>query len=127
MPGIECGNPQPKIELRRVASLDDDHISVGLEAHISQNRWLLAHVAIPGLLNPTGWLPAVRPPCRHFRFVYGGNLVSLAHFVGDQPIHLRLHPLLVFSGQLIQLRYLAQISPLELVVGDGLLHSVIPP
>ena len=41
MPGIECGNPQPEIELRRVGRLDDDDIGVGLDAHISQNRWIL--------------------------------------------------------------------------------------
>ena len=131
MPAIECGNPQPEIELRRVGRLADDDMGVGLDAHISQNRWIRARIAIPGLHHPTDLLPgaalpAVRQRCRHFRFGYGGILVWLAHFVADQPIYLRLHHLRVFSSQLIQLMVLAQISPVEFEVGDGLLHSAIP-
>ena len=39
-----------------------------------------------------------------------------------QSIHIRLHHLLVFSGQFIQLMVVARIRPVELKMGDCLLH-----
>src|SRR4030067_832442 len=52
MAGVQGGNPQPQVVSRRRGRVDRPHVGVGLDAHVSQDRWVLPFVAVPGLDDP---------------------------------------------------------------------------
>ena len=130
MPGIECGNPQPEIELRRVGRLADDDMGVGLEDTFRKTGGFRRPLLYQDCTIPQACCQAQR--CQRSDSDVDTSVSGMAAYLSgwrtSWAISQSTYACTTSGVQrpLIQLMDLAQISPVELDVGDCLLHSAIP-